>query len=456
VTVRAILGLVLLNTFLLAVGVGLLFGLRGWRTWGEFARLSGLAYFLGLGGTCAALVLELIVRVPFSLATILLTGIVLGGAGAALGRRLGRHLPPRARNYRVPVVTLVSAVAAGVTIVYLEALFRSGRLAPLLEFDPWAFWVPKAKAISSFGGLDPQFFHDLSNSSYPPLLPTLEAMAFRFMGAQDVVTLHLQFWFLLAGFAAAVVGLLPARVPPLLRWAPLLLVLVTPHVVGHALQPQADLLLDEAFALAALLVALWLRETEWWQLAAAGLLLAVVVLTKRDGYLLAAVVIVAPLVATRRDARRAWPPIGAMAAFTIALAVPWRVFLSVRGLDSGAPPGGATGFLHHLDRGWPALRLTVTTLFDYDVWLVVTPLALLAIALAFLAGARRLPAFAALVYVLAALGFTWVSWSYTNIAITEDLAINPIVRLTGSLALFSAALVPLLLEAAWRGHEETP
>ena len=145
-----------------------------------------------------------------------------------------------------------------------------------------------------------------------------------------------------------------------------------------------------------------------------------------------------------------------MAVFTVVLAVPWRIFLSVRGLDGGAPPGGSTGFLHHLDRGWPALRLTVKTLFDYDVWLVVTPVALLAIVVALLAGARRLPVYAALVYLLAALGFTWVSWSYTNIAITENLAINPIIRLTGSLMLLSAALVPLLLEAAWRGRAELP
>jgi multisubunit Na+/H+ antiporter MnhB subunit len=182
-------------------------------------------------------------------------------------------------------------------------------------------------------------------------------------------------------------------------------------------------------------------------------LLAVVVLTKRDGYLLAAVVILAALAVSRGRARSAWPRIGAMAATTVALALPWRIFLSVRGLDSGTPPGGMTGFLHHFDRGWPALRLTLTTLVDYDVWLVLTPIAVLAIAVAFVGGGRALPTYAALVYVLAALGFTWVSWSYTNIAITENPAINPIIRLTGSLALFAAALVPLLLETAWCGEE---
>src|SRR5262249_8042065 len=180
-----------------------------------------------------------------------------------------------------------------------------------------------------------------------------------------------------------------------------------------------------------------------------------VVLTKRDGYLLAAVVVVAALAASRGHARRAWPRIGAMAVATVALALPWRIFLSIRGLDAGTPPGGVTSFLHHLDRGWPALRLTFTTLFDYDVWLVLTPLALLAIVVAFVGGGKVLPTYAVLVYLLAAIGFTWVSWSYTNIAITENPAINPIIRLTGSLALFAAALMPLLLETAWRGREAT-
>jgi len=458
VSVRAIAGLVLLNAFFLVVGCGVLHGLRGFRTRAELLRLAGLAYMLGVCATCTVLVLELIVGIPFSLAAILITGITLGVVGAALRVVTGSGLveaPRERRAVRVARVAPVSAIAAGLVVVYFEALFRSGRLAPLSEFDAWAFRVSKAKAISSFGGLDPQFFHDLSNASYPPLVPTLEAAAFRFMGSQDVVTLHLQFWFLFAGFVAAVAGLLPGRIPPLFRWAPLGLVLVAPHVVGHALQPQADFMLDEAFALAALLVALWLREREAWQLIAAGVLLAAVVLTKRDGYLLAAVVVVAALAASRGDARWAWPRIGAMAAATVALAVPWRIFLSVRGLDTGTPPGGVTNFLHHLDRGWPALRLTFTTLFDYDVWLVLTPLALLAIAVAFVGGGKVLPTYAVLVYVLAALGFTWVSWSYTNIAITENPAINPIIRLTGSLALFAAALMPLLLETAWRGREAT-
>jgi len=120
----------------------------------------------------------------------------------------------------------------------------------LSAWDAWAFWVPKAKVIYFFGELDEQFFRELANPTYPQLVPALEASAFNFMGSVDAVTLHLQFWFLACSFVASVAGLLAARVPGLLLWPFLLLVLVAPRIVGRSLDPQADFLLDYLFALA--------------------------------------------------------------------------------------------------------------------------------------------------------------------------------------------------------------
>ena len=51
----------------------------------------------------------------------------------------------------------------------LEALFRAARLQSLQAYDAWAFWVPKAKAIYFFGGLDEQVFTTAPGPSYPPL-----------------------------------------------------------------------------------------------------------------------------------------------------------------------------------------------------------------------------------------------------------------------------------------------
>lgn len=448
-TVRAITGLVLLNAFLLVVGAFVVHAVRGWRSWGEAARLGGLAYLAGVAACGSLWVLELVAAVPFTLATVLLTGAVVSAASALAARRLGRTLPA-APALRLPRLAWTHAVFAAAAAVFFEALFRSGRLRALTEYDAWAFWVPKAKAIYFFHGLDHHFFSTLPGPSYPPLLPALEAVSFQFMGSADAVTLHLQLWFLLAGFAWAVAGLLAPRVPAFLLWPPLLLVLVAPQVRDRALQPQADLLLDELVGVAALLVALWLLERRTWQLVLASVLLSGAMLTKREGFLLTAGVVVAAGLASARDARRAWPRLAAAGVGAFVVSIPWRIWFEAKGLPSDAPEAGGLGLFHHLDRAWPSLRLTVRVLFEYGDWLLVAPLAVLAVAAALLAGRVALGVYGALVLVFGVLGFSWVTWSFPSLPITAEPALNPIVRSVGAIVLAAAALVPLLLGAAWR------
>jgi hypothetical protein len=92
----------------------------------------------------------------------------------ACGFLLGHRLPPAPTHFRISGSGSIAAgFFAALTVVYLEAQFRAGRLAGLYEFDAWSFWVPKAKAIYLFGGLDRQLFHDLPGPSYPPLVPAV-------------------------------------------------------------------------------------------------------------------------------------------------------------------------------------------------------------------------------------------------------------------------------------------
>jgi hypothetical protein len=410
---------------------------------------------VGTASLGVVLVVELVAGIPLSLASILVTGAVISGMGL-VARRLSR--PERPRGHvrtsadRLAIVTMLLAAAV---VVYLEAMFRFARLHGLYAFDAWHFWVPKAKAIYFFGDLDERFFSILPHPSYPPLVPTLEAGAFHFMGSADVVTLHVQFWFLLAGFVAAVAGLLSTRVPPLLLWPFVLLVLGAPRIAGdYAVAPQADFVLDYFFALGALLMALWLLEREAWQLPAATVLLAGSALAKRDGYLLAACVIAAAMIASARERRLAWPRLGVSAVVVVAAWVAWQAWFRSRDLPAEGPGGGAFGIFDHTDRAWPSLRLTLSTLFDYSLWLLVIPLAIAAILLAFAAGAKRLPGYAAVLYGSSALGFVWTTWAFVENPITKDESVNPIIRLSGSLILASAALIPLLLASAWRGSDE--
>src|SRR6266498_2574629 len=230
-TPAAILGLLALNLWLLVVGVAVVFGLRSWGGWRGLVRWLGVAYMAGVAAMGIVWTLQLTVGIALSLLTIFASGVLVATLGFAFGLRRGPGQRPRPALPEVVLpFGLIAGIGAAATAVYLEAQFRAARLAGLYEFDAWSFWVPKAKAIYYFGGLDAQFFHDLPGPSYPPLVPALEAAAFRFMGRPDEVTLHLQFAFLLFGFVAALTGLVGGRAPPLLFWPPVLLVLVAPQV----------------------------------------------------------------------------------------------------------------------------------------------------------------------------------------------------------------------------------
>lgn len=455
---RALAGLAVFNLVLLGVGTSVLALLLDWRSWNQVVRGCGLGYMLGVALVGVALSIELVIGVPFSFATIVLTGgaLVLGALG--LRRPLARWRPESPAGARAPGAGLVAVAFGALVVVYLEALFRAGRLAGLSAWDAWAFWVPKAKAIYFLGGLDEQFFRELANPTYPPLVPALEASAFHFMGSADVVTLHVQFWFFACGFVAAVAGVLAPRVPPLLLWPFVLLALVAPRVVGRTLDPQADFLLDYFFALAALLVALWLVDREPWLLATASVFMSAALLTKRDGQLLVACIVVAALVGSLRRWRYAWPRLALAAAAAVALAIPWRIWFTSRDLEGELPSAGLFALFDHPDRGWPAFESAIGAALDYDLWLVSVPLVGVAVILAFLAGARTLPGYTLTLYVLTIAGLTWVLWSFTELELpfTQDEGVNPIVRLSGALVVASAALVPLLLDTAWRAVREPP
>jgi hypothetical protein len=452
VSFHSIAGLVALNLWFLVVGGAVLFGVRGWRSWGELVRLSGFAYLLGVATLGIVWTWELVVGLRMGFALVFATGIGCAAAAVALGVRLGRRLPAtRVRTASWPRVSPFATVAAALTVVYLEALFRSGRLAGLDEFDAWDFWVPKAKAIYYFGGFDHQFFREIAAPSYPPLVPVVDAAAFHFMGSADVVTLHLQFWFLIVGFVTALVGLLSSRAPAYFVWPPLLLLLVTPHVALNAVAPLADFALDEFFAVATLCLTLWLLERRNWQLAGAVVLLAAAMLTKREGYLYGATAIVAALAVTWSARRTAWPRLVAAGVLAAAATVPWRILVATRHYAGGGPEAGGTGLFAHADRAWPSLRLALSSMFDFGIWLVTVPLLLCAVAVAFAAGARRLPSYVVALVVLAVAGYTWTTWAFPTVPITKNASLNPIVRLTGELALLTPALVPLLLATTTRG-----
>lgn len=142
-TARALCGLLVLHGMYLAVGGSVLLSLRGWSRWRSAVRLAGLAYLLGVATLGIAWTLLLVVGVPFGPVTIVVSSLVVVGAGLFVRRRRGGvERPPEAssRGSRgLPgLVTVIGIVAAG---GYLVALFRVARLNGLFSFDGWAFWV---------------------------------------------------------------------------------------------------------------------------------------------------------------------------------------------------------------------------------------------------------------------------------------------------------------------------
>ena len=442
-SVHSIGGLVLFNLFLLAVGASVLWALRGWRSWGELIRLAGVAYMLGVAVFGSLLVVELVVGLRAGFAALLLSGGGIVVAGLSAGHLSGRSRPARCGSWR-PGGSALAAVCVAAAAVYFEALFRAGRLKGLIEWDAWSFWVPKAKAIYYFGGLDAQFFGGLPGPTYPPLIPALHASAFHFMGSPDVVSLHLQVWFLFVGFVGAVVGLLSTRVGWWLLWPFVLLFLVT----EAGLQPLADLPLAYFLASGALLVAIWLVEGEGWQLAGAGVLLGAATLTKREGLMLAACILAAAFLASLPRWRTRWLPFAVASALAGGLAVTWIAYFSARGYTGWGADAGGFGLFANAERAWPSLELAVSGYFDYDYWFVIPIVSVAAVAIALVAGARLLPVFSLLVLGLFLAGFTWMTWAFPSLPITKDGAVNPIMRVMRSAEAVSIVLAPLLLQTA--------
>lgn len=451
-TVRAIAGLTALNGLYLFAGSALLWSLRGARSWGEIMRLTGLGYLLGVAALGVTWSLALIAGIPFEGVTILVTALALSVGSVVLGVRRGWGRPSALRWPELGWRSVVTAAGIALTGVFLELLFRAGRLQGLYAFDAWVFWIPKAEAIYELGALDEQFFAELPGPTYPPLIPALDAAAFHAMGSADVVTLHLQYWFLAAGFVAAAAGILARHVPSWILWPFLVLVLVMPRVSEHLLVPQADFALQFFFCVAALLAGRWLLERSGWLLVASTILLAAGVLTKREGTLLAVCLLVAVLVASFDLRRAAWPRIALAGGVLVALSVPWRLWYRDLGITGELPAETDLG-----GRAAAALRLSLEVLLDPGLFSIVAVLGLLSVIIAAAWGSRRLALLFGTVLALVVLGGAWITASYPELPIVADEAVNPVVRYTAAAGLLCGLFTPLLLAGVWsQDGDEAP
>jgi hypothetical protein len=449
-TVRALAGLVAFNLLVLGAGAILLWGLGAIRWWTDVVRLAGVAYLVGLGALMVALTAELALGLHIGMVTATGTWCLLVVAGLLTGYARGSPRPRPPVRWRFPRISLLVASLVVGMAFYFQGVFRAARLSSILpEWDGWALWIPKAKAIYYFGALPPGLLRFFPNQAYPPGIPAIHALAFHAMGSADDVTLHLQYWFYALGFTGAVIGLLADRTRQNILIPTVMLALLAPSFITRVTWTYVDLPLGYLVALAALLVVLWLEERQSWQLVAAVVLLSGAMLTKREGLLFAACVLLAGFAASWNQRGWAWPRLAVAGVACYLLALPWRLWFIAHGIPGDGPTGGYLGASTDLARGWPTLRLVVTTLFDPEFWLLAPTVCAVAVVLAALARSW-VPAIYALVFAMCTIAAaTWIIWSDPTLPLTQDDALNPIVRLTGTSILVLVVLTPLLLERAW-------
>jgi len=442
-------GLAVANVAYFVVGVAA-FVAGGWVsparsvTW----RRVGAAYMFGI----------VVVVVPASYLALFGVPVGVGAAVAGLAaialaaRRVGlpRQLA-RARLPRPSAEQLAALAVTGVALVVLGYAFRAFVVRPLVDFDAWAIWAPKARLLYQDPGAAPAAIRSglYGQSPYPLALPTLQALGFGSMGRFDGALIGAQFAALAFGFVAALWALLERRARPLAIALCAAAIVVAPQFLFQLLTHYADVPLGLFIGLGVAAAAAWtVSPDDGWLLASAVAFIGMGALTKSEGTLFAVAAAIALLAtqvgpAWRTRLRPALVAVGAIALILL----PWQIYCAAYHLktsDYSLSDAVSLGYLkEHSDRLGPVLRelgkqLTVTHQWGYLVF---------AVAAGVFAGALarrwRATAFAVVWLALAFAGLVLIYWIST--LPTSSNLTNSSFRTIVSLLVGGTALLPLLI-----------
>jgi hypothetical protein len=445
-------GLLLANVLYLLIGIALLPLLRVARTRAELSARLGLAYMLGVAATGALSAHLALIGVPVGLVELALLAVL---AGVPAWRRV-RRLPSGPSDSLslgarwVGLASRIVGVAFFVlALVLLAHAARAYSVRPLVEWDGWAIWAMKARALYDFGGIAHGVFttQPYGPLQHPLLLPAIEANGFRSMGAFDGTLIHVQLALLAFGFAAALWRLLRDRVPAALAGATILAIVAADSTLRQLASNLADIPLAFFVALGVVALARTLLEDDVSLRPVAAVMLGAATLTKPEGLLFALAALV-PFVAIVRT-RSALLTAAAVALILL----PWRIFVAVHHLKNPEYSFGDAvnpAYLsEHSDRVSPAIAGVWHQVWSSG-WALLVPLALIAFAGALLARRWRLAGFAAAWALLSFGGIVLVFWiSVVPIELTLKWAAY---RTVASLVIGAAALAPLLAGEAWRAR----
>ena len=435
-------GLLGANALIACIGLGVLPWLGVARSWRQLVSRCGLAYLCGLVVTGILAAHLALVHVSFGWLALSLTAALAAVSGAWHLR--GSERPVRTR----PHWPAVGAAAALATL--LAEYARSFAVAPLNRYDAWAIWALKGHALYAFGWADPAVFagsqYRFANLDYPLLLPSIEAVDFRAMGAFDTRLVHLQFLLFLVGALAALGTVLAGRVHAAVLWLLLGAVALAPAGFAQLLTAYADLPLALVFAVGVAAAGRWLLTDERWALAVATLCFAGALLTKNEGTLFVAAAFAGLFAA----AYRRWRPLSVALAVDILALLPWKLYVRahhVRDInysltDSFHP--------HKLGVGPIAFRALGTEMLDPGQWGLLAPVFVVLILVAAIRGERRLALFGAVTVLLSWLGLSWI-YVISHFEYSAYLDSTK-TRVVASVVLGAAALIPLLASAPGPGR----
>jgi hypothetical protein len=442
-------GLLFANALYLVIGVALLPLLRIARTRGELAARLGLGYMLGVAATGALSAHLALIGVPIGPLELVVLALL---SGIPAWRRV-RRFPEQPSDtlslgagWIDAASRLVGVASLVVTLVLLAHAERAFAVRPLVEWDGWAIWAMKARALYDFGGVAHGVFttQPYGPLQHPILLPALEANGFRSMGAFDGTLIHVQLILLAFGFAAALWTLLRGRVPAALVGATILAIVAADSTLRQLAGNLADVPLAFFVALGVVALARALLDNGSGLLPAAAIMLGAATLTKPEGLLFAAAALV-PFVLIARTRS------SLLTVATVALLLlPWRIFVAVHGLKNPEYNFGdalnPTYLSDHSDRVRPAFWGVWHQVWSSG-WGWLVPLAVVAFTGALLARRWRLTAFAGAWALLSFGGIVLVFWiSVVPIELTLKWAAY---RTVASLVIGAAALAPLLAGEAW-------
>jgi 4-amino-4-deoxy-L-arabinose transferase-like glycosyltransferase len=347
---------------------------------------------------------------------------------------------------------IIGGIALLLALLLLAHVTHMLETRPLYEWDGWAIWATKARALYEFGGAYGPVFTSYPPVQHPLFLPALEAIDFHALGRFDGTLLHVQLGLLGFGFAAALWTLMRERVPSWLAGVGVLAIVSATAFVKQLSTNYADVPLALFVALGAVCLARWLAEGDRTLLPAAALFLGAATLTKSEGLLFALAAIVAALAAGGRARLRGTLLTGAAVAVIL---LPWRAYVAAHHLKNPEYSLGNAvnpAYLYdHADRLGPTLRSVAGHAFSFD-WGLLVPLGLAAIVLAFVTGRRQLALFASLWTVLSFAGVVLVFWiSVVPVELTLRWAAY---RTVASLVIGLAALAPLLAGEAFFSAED--